>query len=512
MGLVKSIIQLDVVNSGENGVSVGAFYHSEIICTYNFYSEKKPHNMGKELILATLTSWATIDLCFVDLIEIQYPLTQVSQDYILKHFNYIMPNYEYTHNNDRAKISFTYPASDISSFEKLVLDKEKYLLGYTGGKDSTLCNIILQEAGKQVTYYTISYDDDNHAKDGHIDISIKNKYLYEKLSRLGIEKNSNYVSFHQADDIHPTFVAPYYDLNSTTPANLVVGLPWDVIHSFKDGYTDLVPTETYGSICILEEFYKDLGISNFRVISPIAVLHSFGVYQAVKQLIGFDRLMSLDSCWNSYMFKGEQCGTCPKCQRLKVIYEYSFNSDYLDWAPSININIENLFGSIYATSVLNKHMDIQWNKGFILDWESLKLVDEFLPTLMKLLNFPLINGENLQINFKSDVQLTEELIKDIVSKININYNNLLDKPISEIMVPWLPFEEDYNWNRQNRVLNCYGRIPLYDDKNKKWEEIIIEEHGPKLILPDLEVFRRWLNKDNIFSFSPELSKFIPEYN
>lgn len=490
-----------------NGISIGVFYKSELICCYNFLSIKAPHPIGRELVLATLTSWATIDLCFTGSLEISYSVSRASYDYIVNHFNYIMPTYEKVHQKCRSLLTFSNNVYDLVPLEQNFLCKDTYLLGFTGGKDSTLCRIILERAEKKVAHYYVSYDTDVHAPDGHIEVVVHNYALYEQFSLTEQKKRSEVVSFHQADDIHVTFAAPYYDLPLSTPSNLVVGLPWDVIHCFEGGYTDLVPTESYGSICILTSLFAQLGLSDFRIISPIAVLHSLGVYQAVNQVIGFNNLLKLDSCWNSYLFGGEQCGTCPKCQRLKVIYKHSFQYEYLNWIPDIFFeNTDFLFGSIYATESLNKHSHIKWDKSLLLDDISISFADEFVPILYDLLNFELKDVSNLQIDFNLGSQLWSEITKQIIMQLHINYKELTDEPVSELVVPWMPFEEEYNWHRNNKILNCFGIIPIYN--KSEWEELVIKKEGPRLVLPDTEIFRRWLNIDIIKVHFPELLTYV----
>lgn len=494
-------ITLELVEVYRNSISIKAISDSQVICTYNFHSKSTSNIIGRELVIATLTSWATIDLCFSETILIKYQLTAASTNYIKRNFYNSTSLYEKLFRQDIGKLIFE--SNDVveNIIGNINLNKNEYFLGYTGGKDSTLCKEILNYTKKNVKYYQVSYDDDKHADDGHIDIFIENNNLYNEVSLKGMHKKNESVIFHQADDIHVTFIAPYFNLTCNTPASLVVGLPWDVIHNFKDGVTDLVPTETYQSIFILETLFLELGINNFKVISPIASLHSLGVYKLCEKLIGLNALSKLDSCWNSYLIDGNACGTCPKCQRIKYIYNYCFDKNYLDWAPMLPLkNLETLFGSIYANVAIKKYPNINWAENIILDRESLILSGDFLPIIIELSGFSILNGESLDIEYELNLDNQNKIKEYIIENIFINYSNLLDETINNFEFPYLPFEEDYKWNRKNKILNCYGEIPVYDFDEKKWTSLIIDINAPKLKIPDLEIFKVCLNKKIINSF------------
>lgn len=389
------------------------------------------------------------------------------------------------------------PVIEIAS-EPIVLDSHKYFLAYSSGKDSTLCKWLLNEAGiDNISLYKVSYDNDKHSDDGHIECQILDQFIYSQLSVSGIKSNSDIISASQADDIHVTFMAPYCKLANGMPGNLVVGLPWDVIHSLDNGLGELVPTETYKSIKMLEELFLSLNILGFKVLSPIASLHTYAVYNVLQKIIGIEQLMQLESCWDAYLFDGLACGTCPKCQRLKFIFKECFKIDYIPWAPTLNISSADfLFSSIYALHATNRYPHIDFKSTCIIDNESKDFSDKFIDLLCTKFNLSFVK-EDIIIPFIPDSQVWSDITNQIIDFIEIDYSKLNSCRIHTFDVPYLPFEGYYNWGRTTKVLSCYASISFYNSRFQRWELVHIAKNGPELIIPDLEIFRKWLDLDNI---------------
>ncbi|MRG28808.1 hypothetical protein [Laceyella tengchongensis] len=481
----------------KGNVYVDAWVDQVHLGRYQFLSEKKPHPIGIELVRATLLSWATIDLCFAQEVVLSDDLDPRVVIYIQQHYDLVTRTYTHLYGRPTASLLFK-KIGDEQQTPFFYLDSNAYFLGYTGGKDSTLCQILLDVAQVKTVHYLVTYDNDQHSEEGHINFVLSQPEEYYKVSVVGANRQLGNVSFHQADDIHVTFAAPYFDLNSSKPAYLAVGLPWDVIHTFpNEGLCDLVPTETYCSLKILMDLFHALNVVNFKLISPIASLHTVGVYQVLSKILGIEKLMELDSCWHSYLFQGKPCGCCPKCQRLKFIFEYCFNQDYLSWSPTLKIESGNfLFGSLYAWQSINQHPDINWSQYSLVDVESTKFSGPFIEILKEKYNVPQIKVPHLNFKFEKDEQKWEEVQSQIISLIAIDYNRCLKDRLVEGNVPWLPFEEDYHWDRVHPVLACYGNWPVYDLEKQQWETLFIKD-GPSLQVPDTELFRIWLNKRTV---------------
>lgn len=485
-------LQCDV---SDHGLSVSAYTEdTEIIARYEFYCLKRASSVGQEIVKATLLSWATIDLCFCKRIQIKADLSQAAMDYIKNHYKYVVATYKNIYQRDTADLLLSSQCIELGD-PFVSLNLNDYYLGYTGGKDSTLCKLILEAAGKNIVPYKVSYDDYEHEADGHIELAVINKEKYNSISVAETKMSSEIISFHQADDIHVTFAAAYYSQQNGMPANLAVGLPWDVIHTFKSGLTELVPTETYGSIQILTEMFHTLGISDFTITSPIATLHTFGVYRLLADIIGLENVLELDSCWNSNLFEGKPCGVCAKCQRLKVIYSQCFNLDYIPDAPKLDIrSADFIFGSLYAYFSIADYPIIDWKHVCCIDEVSEKFSGQLLQVIIEKFNLKAIDVTSLAIPEKDTGQSWRELMNQIPEILKINYDMLSDKRVSKLRLPYLPFEEGYRWNRKNPVLSCYGIIPVYNHEEGFWSEYVVNKDGPALKVPDMPIFRKYLNK------------------
>jgi len=455
------------------------------ICEYCINITGELSEVGERLAYTTLTLWSLLDFCLSRSLFIDFDLIKFEQDYIEQGFEYCTKLYERNYNLKIAMLKFS-PSISNYNYPSVQMDN-RYLLGYTEGKDSTLCKLLLEDLKKQIEYYKVSYDDDKTLGEGRIYNNIIDEAIYNKNTITGYKSSSNLVSFQQADDIHITFIAPFIYNKKSFPSNLAVGLPYDAVHHFKDDIPDLVPTETYKSIEMLENLMHNYGFNKYQIISPIATIHTFGVYNLLSKIIGFSNLMRLDSCWETTSTNNAPCGMCPKCQRLKYIFKKCFNMDYLPNIPSINITSSDfLFGSVHATELLKKY-DIQKikNTQFLHSFDNTKET-EFIELLKQKYNIPICEIEN--VDFVSDRQTWNEVLDQIANIIGIDYRLLSDEAIKHGTSFNLPFEKYYNWNRVNLVLDCYKEIEYGNIRNTIFSR--------KLVLPNDNIFKKSMVNKN----------------
>lgn len=236
-----------------------------------------------------------------------------------------------------------------------------------------------------------------------------------------------------------------------------------------------------------------LNIIGFHVISPIGSLHTYSVYCLLQKIIGTEQLIDLESCWDAYLFDGNPCGTCPKCQRLKYIFKKCLKIDYLSWAPMLDISSADfLFSSIYALHAITYYPEIDFSISCILDEDSKQLSGQFIDLISTKYNLLKID-QPIEIPFIQDKQNWTDLTSQIIQFLGIDYSNLEQNRCNNINVPFLPFERYYMWGRVTKILNCYAFIPIYDSNQKLWKKVCVSEYGPELRVPDLEIFRRWLD-------------------
>lgn len=470
---------------------VVAMSNNHIIAEYIFKKQDELSKVGQRLIHTTLISWATIDLCCSNTIYLDIPLLNYERDYIKQQYTLVTDTYKEIYKFKQALLSFKKDCINDILFDKKDLTNEVFL-GYTGGKDSSLCDEILKLSGEKINYYKITYDDENPSKDGHVSCEILDPELYSLTSITRLKEVSDIVSFHQADDIHVTFAAPYTSNSDTLPLSLIVGIPWDAIHTFSNGLADFVPTETYKSSQNFMNLMDSYGFKGFNIYSPIASLHTVTIYNLLFNFFGINPAQ-LDSCWESYLYNGIPCGHCPKCQRIK----YLLNDKYdikLDDTPVIKTNnADFLFGSRFAFDIFKSHSTELIKNACLIDHESENFSGKYLDILKNSFNLKLLFISNDDFKFFADKDKWTDIIAEIIKIIKIDYRYLSDTKQHNIEVPFLPFEKYYRWNRNNKVLASYGIIPLYDDNQNKWIDVKVSNSTLKLKLPDIDLFRKELS-------------------
>lgn len=477
-----------------NQIKIVVYLEDMLICEYICIYQKRLNQFGADLLKTTLLSWATLDFSVADKISIDIPLNLFEQEYIDMQYEYCTKSYVKVYDYEKAILSYTF-TQDIRYRE--ILLEESYYLGYTEGKDSTLCKELIESVGKKINYYKVSYDDDEPAEDGHVFCNIINEELYNKYTITGWKSNSDIISFQQADDIHVTFACPYVYEKQNYSKYLAVGIPWDAIHDFVGGEPDLVPTETYHSIRLFENLLNNYGLSGFRVISPIASLHTYAVYGILERILGLKKLEKLDSCWDSYAYKGKACGYCPKCQRLKKVFWDCFGLDNDSDVPKLKIeSADFLFGSIYATKILSL-MSAENLKNTMFDDDCSKAFSgEFYDVIKN--RFKLNVVEKVEFEFSLDDQKWDEVLNHLICVISIDYNKLNDEKCNHEEVPYLPFEKYYQWRRKEKVLNCYDIIQWNDSSTNKLYVKKISNGDRCIMLPSTDLFNQYIKKTSFF--------------
>lgn len=477
----------------DNTIKVSVMYGEQLICEYICLHQKKLNDNGLDLLKTTLLSWATLDFSVSNNLEIEISLFDFEEQYVLDHFEYCTKLYSKIYNYIPATISFKKKSMKYGCVNKNMADM--FYLGYTEGKDSSLCKELINKTGKNIEYYKVSYDDDTPAIDGHIYCRIEDRDLYQKYTITGWKETSDIISFQQADDIHVTFACPFAYEKNVYPNKLAVGIPWDAIHTFSSGEPDIVPTETYQSILLFENLVHNYGYEGFKIISPIATLHTYGVYAALERLCGLEKLLNLDSCWESYAYLNRNCGFCPKCQRLKKVFKDCFNYDNNSMVPLLNIvNADFLFGSVYATKILEDYPPQTIMNTMFLDKCSTEMSGEFIEILKSLYDYKTVN--DVLYEYTEDEQTWEGIMDEIVGVLGINYDSLSDDITNTNDVPFLPFEKYYKWKRKNKVLNCYSSVEMFTNNGKKRKRIC---EGDKLLcFPDTNIFKFYLMNTPFF--------------
>ncbi|MCL9971753.1 hypothetical protein MX569_14485, partial [Anoxybacillus kestanbolensis] len=447
-------------------------------------------------------------------ITFDYKLLQPSIDYIQKIYKYVSKSYIYYYSLEKCS-ELVFTESGHSCFISISMKNGAYL-GYSGGKDSTLCKLLAEKNNENLEYYHMSFDSDKSNKDYHLEKRVLNQRINESLTFEGHEMKSNLFVSHQADDIHVVFAAPYFNVNERSNKRLLVGIPWDNINDViiqlpnnTDKVGDFVPTETYTSLKIFEQYMRAMGLVNFEIVSPIASLHSYGVYKILSELRSVNFVKSLESCWYSWLYKEKFCGTCPKCQRVMRIFKEVFNEQISAEVPILEVDATaQLFGSIATEILLNNYENI--SSSLLLSKASRELSKEYIDVLKSIWKFEEQEITELVSTYSN--KLTLDKIKNLIKGINgdIDYDKLSDLKIHSESVPYLPFENFCEWNRSNMILNCYSHVAFVNYESPYKESTIIplsnRDTNKKeiLYLPDIDIYLPVKNSlSNVISTSIE---------
>ncbi|WP_392445819.1 hypothetical protein ACF3OF_02390 [Sneathia vaginalis] len=482
-------------------IKIIAFDDYEIISEYILLYNNK-NNSDKniiEILKNTMISWAIVDLCFADKIIIKDYLDDICSEYISN--NYILSKkiYEKIYGKKCGSLEIKKSIkNDCNTTYEYILDPNKYIIGFSGGKDSTLCKFFLEEMNMDYSTYKVDYDSEQFSGFAHYSQIVKNNLKYEKYHS---PKIVNFIS-READDIHVTFALSL--LNNEKIGNLVVGLPWDAVHVFNDGTTDLVPTETAMSIKILEKYIKDKGIKNFKILSPLASLHSFGVYELIYRL--FNNYHEYLSCWDgNFLNVNKNCGSCLKCQRTKYILKKGFNEEYVKEIPILGINDPIFKYGSYFANELEKYFSIEDIKTSCFIDEDVEYLDNiFYKYIVNKFGFKKRKIKKELFKFNNALIDSEDISRKIYEKIGYKYDNHEDNFKYHDIELYLPFENGYKKENNYSILSYYNIWDVYDKESKRWGIIKINyelsEQDNHFISPKTEIFEQYLDKEIIIKY------------
>lgn len=311
---------LDVAIKIENHkIELQSSIEDELIARYVFRSKSKGSLLGKRIIALTLLRYLIVDNLGAKCINVNYSLYEHEEKYILGEVSRTQDHYREL--ND-IKINFR---SDLLKYDadNLELNNKGCLLGFTGGKDSTLCYELIKEKYDDLFKFKIDFDDEEFISDYHISRQVLNYDIFNLLSTESFIRNKN-KHYYQEEDLHCCFAAPYFNVSNNHPMYLCVGLQFDVVNYYVYENDALISesclTETYSSIRIFEKLFIEYGLVKFRVVVPLASLSSFAIYGILLNKYGENILRSMNSCWHSNN-NSVLCGKCLKCQRVSYIYK-----------------------------------------------------------------------------------------------------------------------------------------------------------------------------------------------
>ena len=262
------------------------------ICCYRFLSKSAGTTIGIRMVYITLLRYAILDTLAIDELEIDSTLDDFESQYLLKEIDTMI---SYTENYHGVKLSTPKLIfkREVTNKEKIDLDGKSVYIGFSGGKDSTLCYSLLKEQFSSIKKFKIDFDEEPFANEYYETYIILNKRLYNNISTRQIYLKNN-LNYYQEEDLHCCFAAPYFSVKKGDPAVLSVGLQYDVVNPYlfdnkNNKLSEYGLTETYDSLKVVGELFNQYGLKKFKFIVPLASLNSFAIYNNIrdKEIEGF---------------------------------------------------------------------------------------------------------------------------------------------------------------------------------------------------------------------------------
>lgn len=362
---------------------------------YFVQSKTKASSKGRILNLTTLVNYVVLDLIGnVHFRFINFSLPEASLDFLDSSINQYKTLYS-EHYNFCFKVTLTQDkALCTSKSSTLNLDPDQCYFGCSNGKDSALVDILISKRFKKINKFFVDFDDQEFVHDYRTGREILNDRIYKKNC---FEYTIGTNNFYQEHDIPLLIMAPYFSIENGAPGNVLLGIPYDNLNAERNDKLEFVITESLSALELLMNFCSNLGIKNFKIISPISSLTSFGVYTCLVEKYGWEGLQSFNSCWAPESSTGKPCMKCAKCERVNFIYSKIKKENITRIS---NTRLATLFGSFALEKMLlDESLEYQLTMAHI-DPKVSHIEDGFHHELkqefpgLKTVNRNLIGGQN----------------------------------------------------------------------------------------------------------------------
>ncbi len=343
---MKKYVTTIIVNSDNKLITLSLLTNNILVKKYIFKSKYEMSYISKRICTMTMLRWAICENIKTDFHIQNYSLDDSEEKYLNYEIDLLLKLISKILNQE---IDVYNPKLIFDRTKINVLDNIKYKndvisLGFSDGKDSICCDLLLKKAGYKIETFTFDFDDKEFKNDFHTCISIYNEEISDYISTENVF-TINDTPYYQEEDMHIIYIAPILLSKSKMYyTKICCGIQWDMLSLFDKSITI---SESYESMQNLISFVRNMGFINFGIILPLSSISSFGVYRILVEEFGLSKLDDFNSCWVS----NPPCGVCLKCKRVKFtknILEVCINKDYNNLLEIINKNnipIDYLFGS-----------------------------------------------------------------------------------------------------------------------------------------------------------------------
>lgn len=341
---MKKTVHISICCANKS-IEVSLFLAEKELMKYIFMSKYHLSEMSRRLCVITMLRWAICE--------------NINANYVIQNYALLSSEIEYINSEIKLLLELlSKNISDIHNFQPLISCAEKnslsfhpvkYMnesitLGFSDGKDSACCLLLLKKAGYRVEKMCFDFDEAEFVNDFHTKCVIIDAELCQAISTADIFRQ-NKMSYYQEEDMHIIYLAPillshykgYY-------TKMCCGIQWDMLASTVNSITI---SESFASLEHLIKLVQKMGCVDFSIILPLSSISSFGVYRILAEEYGLEQLYNYNSCWVS----NKPCGVCLKCKRVDFtqrIIEACISGQYLEILNIIDQNkipIDHLFGS-----------------------------------------------------------------------------------------------------------------------------------------------------------------------
>lgn len=334
------------IDCSEKSITLRLIRDEQTVKEYIFKSKHSLSKIGSRLCVVAMLRWSICENINANFHIENFCLTREEATYLNNEVELLINSMVERVDETARKYTPTlrYKVTKKVDFGYTKYITEKITLGFSDGKDSICCKLLLEKANYKIEQFRFDFDEAEFVHDFYTNSIIVNENISNEIATKSIFlKNS--IPYYQEEDMHIIYLAPILlSLHKGYYTKMCCGIQWDMLS--LDGKSITV-AESFASIKNLTALAKEVGFVEFGIILPLSTISSFGVYRILADEFGISKLDNFNSCWVSEI----PCGQCLKCKRVKFtkdVLEACISGKFSEILRIINSNqipIDFLFGS-----------------------------------------------------------------------------------------------------------------------------------------------------------------------